>query len=278
MLSSSRSNPLPHLLDVARPWVASLAAASALGCVGIGTHNEVVDDRDRLAERVRMLEASNDALTAERVALAEQLEDLRLEREDLEIDVAALRKQKESLTTNLSAREAELARQNEEVTRLRGTYEALVEDLETELAAGQIQIRQLAEGLEVNVAEEILFPSGSAALEPGGRAVLKKVATELAKLPHEIEVDGHSDNVPIRGALTARYPTNWELAAARASSVVRLFEEVGIQGTRLSAVSHAEHRPVAPNDSAESRAKNRRIEIRLRPQPAAVKPESPAAP
>ncbi|MCA9511560.1 MAG: OmpA family protein [Myxococcales bacterium] len=250
---------------------------ASFGCVGLGTHNEVVTERDRLAERVRLLEASNDALSAERVALADQLEDLRIEREQLEVDVADLRQQRESLSTNLSAREAELAKQNQEVERLRGTYEALVSDLEKELAAGQIQIRQLAEGLEVNVAEDILFPSGSAALSTGGRTVLRKVATELAKLPHEIEVDGHTDDVPIRGTLAARYPSNWELASARASSVVRLFQEAGIAGTRLIAVSHAEFKPVAPNDSPANRALNRRIEIRLRPQGRAQGSAEPTA-
>jgi chemotaxis protein MotB len=75
-------------------------------------------------------------------------------------------------------------------------------------------------------------------------------------------VQGHTDNVPIH---SERYPTNWELAGARASRVVRLLEENGVDPGRLWAVSHGEYAPVAPNDSNAGRAKNRRIEITLKP-------------
>ncbi len=255
-----------------------LFAVAGTGCVGIGTYTEVVSERDQLAERVRLLEASTESLDRERVELLEGLEDLREERAVLSRGVKTLSQQREELSENLAAREAELAKQNAEVVRLRGTYDSLVTDLEEELAAGQIQIQQLKEGLQVNVAQEILFPSGSARLSGEGRAVLAKVAAELGKLTHHIDVDGHSDNVAIRGALKNRYPTNWELAGARAASVVRLFVDQGIAPERMAAISHADTHPVASNDSAEGRAQNRRIEIRLRPKdgPADSPADSPA--
>ncbi len=81
----------------------------------------------------------------------------------------------------------------------------------------------------------------------------------LLELPHSIAVEGHTDNVPV----ARRYPSNWELAAARASSVVRLMIELGVEPERLKVVSRAEFAPIASNDNATGRAKNRRIEIQL---------------
>ena len=258
--------------------VAVCAAVLALGtgCVGLGTYTEVTTERDALAERVRLLEASTESLSNERVELLEGIEDLRVERTVLSRGVETLTVQSEELSKNLSAREAELAVQNTEVARLRGTYDSLVTDLESELAAGQIQIQQLKEGLQVNVSNNILFASGSAKLSAEGKAVLVRVAKELAELPHEIDVDGHTDDVSIRGSLTKRYPTNWELAGARAASVVRLFAEQGVNGERLAAISHGEFNPVSSNETDEGRQLNRRIEIRLRPRDDAIERSEPA--
>jgi chemotaxis protein MotB len=123
----------------------------------------------------------------------------------------------------------------------------------------------LRDGLRVNLSEEILFATGSAELGEKGRDVLLKVSAELEKVPYEIEVGGHTDNVPIRGRLASLYPTNWELAGARATRVVRLLEEAGIANNRLLGVSYGETNPVASNDTPEGRAQNRRIEILMRP-------------
>jgi chemotaxis protein MotB len=241
------------------------SAACLLSCVGLQTHEGVVAERDDLASQVALLEASNASFTAEQVDLLESLEDEREAHARLEQEAGQLRSLRESLSQNLSAREAELARQNAEVSRLRGTYEALVDDLESELAAGQIEIQQLREGLRVNVSDEILFASGSARIGAQGRDVLRRVAGQLVDLPHAIEVEGHTDNVKIRGSLAKRYPSNWELAGARAASVVRLFEGEGVDASRMIVVSYGSTQPVASNDDAESRSRNRRIEIRLKP-------------
>ena len=116
-----------------------------------------------------------------------------------------------------------------------------------------------------NQSEDILFPSGSAKLNKSGQAVIKKVSGKLNNIPHQIIVAGFSDNIPIRGTLAKFYPTNWELAGARAASVVRVLEASGLDTRKLSAVSFADRQPVASNETAEGRSQNRRIEIRLRP-------------
>ena len=264
--SPSRSPRPPHSFRWPQSCGLLVVFASAqLGCVGLQTHEQVVSERDALTSRVALLESSNASLSSEQVELLEALEDEREARALIEREVATLRGLRETLSENLSAREAELEQQNAEVSRLRGTYEALVDDLESELANGQIEIQQLREGLRVNVSDEILFASGSVRIGQQGRDVLRRVAGQLVKLPHSIEVEGHTDNVKIRGVLAKRYPSNWELAGARASSVARLFESEGIDPARLLVVSYGSTRPVGPNETPEERARNRRIEIRLKP-------------
>ena len=150
-----------------------------------------------------------------------------------------------------------------ELSKRSAEYEGLVKDLEQEVSSGQIQITQLREGLRLNLAQDILFRSGSATLEPYGVELLTKVSEQLAKFPQQVEVQGHTDNVPV--SKSSRWGTNWELAAARAASVVRLFEKHGVDPKHLRAVSYGEHAPVDSNDTAEGRARNRRIDIRLKP-------------
>jgi chemotaxis protein MotB len=268
-----RWSTLSHRAERAAPAVL-LGLLLATGCVTRSTHNQVVGaletEVSKLENRVRDLERSNKALDAERVALVDEMEDLRQERQVLTSDVEKLSKTKELLSEHLRKRESEV----EELSKLKTTYRGLVDDLESEVAAGQIQIEQLREGIRLNLAQDILFRSGSSKLEGSGVAVLRKVAKQLREMTHTVEVQGHTDDVPLSAALAARYGTNWELAAARASSVVRLFEEEKVDPSRLSAVSYGEFAPIASNDTPEGRARNRRIEIRLIP----VEALAPAAP
>jgi chemotaxis protein MotB len=260
---------------------AIVAAAGLLGCVGMGTHNEVVEERDQLRIKADRLEASNENLDNERVALIAQLEELRQAKVDLDASVAELSDRKEQLEIDLAKTSQALKARTQEVDSLRSTYDGLVSDLQTELAAGRVQIEQLRDGLHVKLAQEILFPPGSAELSREGQQVLGKVAERLIDLEHQIEVAGHTDNVQISGALAQRYPSNWELAGARAAVVVRLLAKQGVPTERLVAASYADTRPVESNKTAEGRAHNRRIDIRLVPieKPAAPEPtESAPAP
>ena len=238
---------------------ALLVAAAAPGCVTRGKYNGVVDDLERERQRVAALEKSNEALGGERLKLIDEMEDLRVNKDQLTEDVAKLEKTRDLLTANLREHEAKVA----ELSKRSTEYEGLVHDLEKEVSSGQIQITQLREGLRLNLAQDILFRSGSATLEPYGVELLTKVSEQLAKFPQQVEVQGHTDNVPV--SKSSRWGTNWELAAARAASVVRLFEKHGVDPAHLRAVSYGEHAPVDTNDTAEGRARNRRIDIRLKP-------------
>jgi chemotaxis protein MotB len=254
---------------IAVRWLCCLGVMwLALGCVTRGTHREVVIERDQLVKQrrelkveVERLEAANWSLTTERLALLDELEDQRVARFELQGEVSELSRRQSELSEGLASTQAELAARTTEIARMRNTYDGLVSDLEDEVAAGQIQISKLRSGLQMNLSEAILFPSGSAALNASGVAVLRKVGRRLAELPHSIDVEGHTDDVPIGRS----YPSNWELAAARASSVVRLLAELGVDPKRLTATSRGEFAPVASNQTPEGRASNRRIEIRLEP-------------
>ena len=248
---------------------ALLIAAGLPGCVTRGKYNGVVDDLERERQRVAALEKSNEALGGERLKLIDEMEDLRVAKEGLTGDVAKLEKTRDLLTENLREHEAKVA----ELSKRSNEYEGLVNDLEREVSAGQIQITQLREGLRLGLAQDILFRSGSATLEPYGVELLTKVSEQLAKFPQQVEVQGHTDNVPV--SRSSRWGTNWELAAARAASVVRLFEKHGVDPQHLRGVSYGEYAPVDSNDTAEGRARNRRIDIRLKPIDA--KEESAAA-
>jgi chemotaxis protein MotB len=269
-----------------------LLATAACGCVTQGTFEDVTVERDQLRkdksqleERVVKLEDSNASLQAERLLLIDEMEDMREARESSERGVQRLKRSEAQLKENLAAREAELASREAELAssaaglaKLRGTYEGLVSDLEEEVASGQIEIEQLREGLRLNLAQEILFPSGSAILNEPGIAVLRKVAERLRSLPNRVEVQGHTDNVALRAS--ASYPSNWELAAARSARVVRLFADSGVSAERLTVVSFGEHAPVASHETPAGRAKNRRIEIRLQRalEAAPAKAEPPGQP
>jgi len=122
--------------------------------------------------------------------------------------------------------------------------------------------------------DEILFDSGESVIKPAGLEVLRRVGTILKKVEgREIEVQGHTDNVPIVGQLAKRYPTNWELSTARATNVARFLQDAAkLEPTLLFAAGFSEYRPRAPNDTEEGRRRNRRIEILLGPRRVAEKP------
>lgn len=126
---------------------------------------------------------------------------------------------------------------------------ALGDDIEVIVNDGSISFR---------ISSEILFGSGRAELEDAGLDVIDRLVPTLAAGGHRIIVEGHTDNLPIQ---TKRFPSNWELSASRASSVVRYLQLAGIESTRLSATGYADTRPLADNGDEQGRASNRRVEL-----------------
>ena len=263
--------------------LAGLLAASTTGCVSATKYRGAVDERDDLAransaqaEKIARLKAQEGNLADELTSSLEGYEDLYVQHQTLLAQAKKLRRSNAALSQKvlaqskkLSAAQLNLTKARGEVSRLASTYTSLMSDLEAEVSSGQIEIEQLREGIRVSVSDDIIFASGSAELDPLGRQVLEKVSRELLPLEHSIEVQGHTDDRTLKSTLIDRFPSNWELAAARAARVVRLMQEGGIPGERLRVVSFASYEPLVPNESEEDRAQNRRIEIRLKPIPVA---------
>ena len=281
-----------------RRSLAALAAGALLlsACVTQGTHDQVVGERDQLSDerdglraRVELLEASNQALEEERVALLEETEGLRETRAALEESIrvaeqtlaarestlvqteAALDAQRRAHDDAVAAAEADLA-------SIRATYDGLVTDLQSEVEENRVQIEHLREGAGFTLPSEVVFGPGSAQPTAAGRKVLRQMGQRLSRGQEHIEVHGHTDALPTSGASASRYPTNWELAGARAASVVRILVEAGVAPERIVAVSHASFDPLASNQTPQGRAQNRRIEIRLKAPPEGEGVAAPPAP
>jgi len=136
--------------------------------------------------------------------------------------------------------------------------------LRHELADKSVELEYLKGRLTVRLLDRILFESGSARILPSGKEVLDKLMLPIANTRDLIRVVGHTDDVRISLALQRKYPSNWELSAARASSVVRYFQEShGIDPLRMEAVGVSKYRPVIGNTDETGRQRNRRVEVIL---------------
>lgn len=186
---------------------------------------------------------SYNALEQERDLLRDQLDALAVEMEDAQSRLAAT----EAASFDNASRSA-----------------ALIRELEAEVAAGEARVRQAVDGVDIDLADELLFASGSTELSQSGRALLGRIAKEIDAADAVISVEGHTDSWMVRESIRKRYPSNWELGASRAAKVVKRLSAEGIDPAKLRVVSYGPFHPVAANDSPEGRRKNRRIAIVVR--------------
>lgn len=259
-----------------------LSAVWVLGtaCVGKAKYNESLAEQDRLREQVQHLndlksdlqgvvserdqtiatlqgdlsatQAGMDELTAQLARKVAEAGELEMKAAGLEGDVAKMQEALKELEMRKARTEAALAGYRDLVAR----FQAMID-------AGTLKVKVLDGRLVVELATDILFPPGSASLSKEGQDAIRDVAQVLADIPDRTyQVGGHTDNVPIA---SQRFPSNWHLGAARAISVADLLVESGLSGTRVSAASYSEHRPVDTNRTPEGKANNRRIEISITP-------------
>lgn len=291
-----------------------ISAATVLGCVSSGTHQqtlaELEETRETLAKTVATFESYKKQASADTDGLKKHLETVshaldeastritdltaRLQSEEsqltelqgekqrllsetaaaqgeIERTRAAVKQREEELKAEVAEKarlEQERAAKEAEIKRLTQTHADLTKSLEAEIAKGDIRIKQVRDRLTINMVDRILFDSGEGQVKPAGLRILKQVSDILKNVTDkQIRIEGHTDNVPIGGKLKSRFPSNWELSTARATSVVRyLIEEGGVNGANLSAVGYADRRPIASNATEEGRTANRRIEITLYPK------------
>jgi chemotaxis protein MotB len=247
----SDDNPPRPRRGSALPWVLLvlvLGVAGAGGYFGYGLYQTAVE------QRAAALKSSEEA--------GSKAQALEKAKGELEEQVKGLETEKGSLAAAVQAKDQELS-------KLKATYDSLEEKMKAEIDKGEIHLTQNGQRIQVDMVDKILFDSGKAEVTERGGEVLGKIGAVLAKVDDRlIQVSGHTDDSPIADKeLQARFPTNWELSAARAVNVVRfLSEQAKVPGKRLMAAGYGQHRPIATNNNHEGRARNRRIEILLTPE------------
>ncbi|MFQ5543286.1 MAG: OmpA family protein [Nitrospiria bacterium] len=210
-----------------------------------------LENQNREHEKRQALLDSRDRERTEHLAL--------LDRKDKEIS---------ELREALHLTKEDLERLRREFLEASEAHKKLVSHLKKEVNDGSVTISKLKKGrLSVKIADKVLFPSGSDQITEEGKEVLKKVSAALINVTeNNIRIEGHADNVPIGPSIINRFPTNWELSSSRATQVVRFLVSQSVPAESLIATGYSMHHPVASNDTAEGRQKNRRIEIVLLPK------------
>ena len=252
-----------------RRLLAALAALALAGCVTRGTYDAEVSRRRELEQEIAARDEILEKLARKAVELERKGEtaDERLAR--LESERLQLQEELEGQRSGNVEMRGILAEQQrlraEREAPVEAAWRGLLQRLDDEMARGEIEVERQPERLRIRAAAGVLFAPGSAALKREGRALLLRVAEEIRALSgHRVTVEGHTDAVPIA---SSAFPSNWELSTARAAGVVRLLAESGVDPAALSAVGYAEWRPIADNEDAAGRARNRRIEILVLPGP-----------
>lgn len=260
--------------------LALMVSTALMGCVTQQTYDTLKSERDALdvtlgerAKALAELEGRRQQLANQKQNLEAQLaeeqtkvRDLSARIERLMGEMAAVTKDKSRLQSSvedMTRALAELERRRAEAEGRIAEFKNLLARFRSLIDAGKLKVKIVEGRMVVVLATDILFGSGSASLSKDGKAAVAEVGQVLASIPRRsFQVEGHTDNVPIA---SAQYPSNWELAAARAITVVKAMVDAGLPAERVSAASFGETRPVAPNDSKESKAQNRRIEIIIVP-------------
>jgi chemotaxis protein MotB len=282
-----------HPLKLTRPALAAIFLLMLFlpGCVKRSTHHRTQDElaqarqgQEELATRMANELARRDEREAR---LREQIATLQRETDRLIEDLGTARRELLLAQEDLSAARLEASRvanllsaQGAEAQRLRGRldqlssieqeirernriYEDILGRFRSLIDAGRLSVSIVRGRVVINLPQDILFASGSATLGRDGRQTVQEVATVLAGIQdRRFQVEGHTDNVPIA---TAQFPSNWELSAGRALSVVKILVERGVPPENVSGAGYGEYHPVATNSTPDGRRLNRRIEIVMLP-------------
>jgi chemotaxis protein MotB len=209
----------------------------------------------RIAEMENALGLSKDALALAEVRATEAETEL--------AEVIKDRSKLKSSVEEMSEALAELKRQRALAEARSAVYRSVLAKFKDMIDNGKLKVKVVDGRMVLQLQTDILFPSGSAKLSDEGVKVIQEVGKLLSEIPdRRFQVEGHTDNVPIN---TKTYPSNWELASARAINVTKEMVAAGMPDKRVSAAAFAETRPTTSNDTEEGRAANRRIEIVLVP-------------
>ena len=244
----------------------ALGALCAAGCVTSGKYDAKVGELNQALAREQAAGHERDELRQRLDAATATLADLKQRLDKLNASLESVSSERGQLKAGLESAEQrleELRKQKAAAEARAATFRTLVEKLRSMIDSGQIKVTIRNGRMLIALPNDVLFDSGKTAVKPDGKTAIAKIAQVLATIPdRRFMVAGHTDNVPIK---TARFRSNWELSTARAVEVVQLLIGGGMHPQVLGAAGYAEFDPVAPNDSPEQRASNRRIEIVLEP-------------
>lgn len=246
--------------------VISLSLVLLSACVSSGKYEEAVAETDKMRNS---LEVTQEELSASEAEIDKMRNSLGSAEEELSVSKAERDRLRESLgitQDELSASKAEIATLSQieaETKRRNEIYAQFVNRLQSMIDGGQLTVSIDAGRIVINLPNNVLFNSGSASLNSEGQEALAQIGGVLKNFSdRRFQVEGHSDNVPIK---SARFPSNWELSTTRALAVVHLLTDMGVTPDNLSAAGFGEFRPRADNDTDEGRKLNRRIEIVMLP-------------
>jgi chemotaxis protein MotB len=237
---------------VKRYIVGLSALVLVTGCVTKTKYTKDITERDGAIAQEKASVAS----------LAGEKQQLTAQNQELEQKLIVVTKDRGQLKTSLDEMKQAMAemrtRQAEERKRLK-EFEDLTARFKKLTDAGALSVKIIDGKMVVSLGSDVLFGSGSAKLSAAGLDAIKEVTTQLTAIPGKsYQVEGHTDNLKIA---TAAFPSNWELASARALNVTRAMIDAGMPAVRVSAASFGDTHPVQGNDTAEGKAANRRIAI-----------------
>jgi chemotaxis protein MotB len=250
----------------------SLAAGAMVGGCGVDEqiYNAAVKDRD---EQKQKLSSTEGDLAKEKAQHKKDVDSrdarvtvLTKKLESLGQDVSRLETERGTLGGELEQaqkRMEELRKAQAQAEQRAAQFRKLVTQFKALTDSGKLQVEIRENRMIVRLGDKILFDPGKTDLKPEGKDALNQVTTVLKEIPNRnFQVAGHTDNIPIK---SVRFRSNWDLSTARAVEVVNFMISSGMEPKRLSAAGYADQAPVAPNDTVENKAKNRRIEITLVP-------------
>ena len=233
-------------------------------------------------EKDRESASRADALQAEVVGLNEQMRSKDAAIAKLKEELRRAESHIPSLQGEIAKGESELGQLQQRLAELRGqgaqyertlaqmksAHDAMVSDLKEQIEKKEVSVKQLEQKLTITFIDRVLFEFGKATLTAQGKESLEKVGRRLRSIQgQEIQVIGHADDIAIHPDYRYKFPSNWELSAARASTVVRYFQEkTGLDPKRMEAVGRSFYDPIATNNTPEGRAQNRRVEIAIGPR------------
>jgi chemotaxis protein MotB len=258
------------------PVVLAAIAFAPLACVP-------KSQLDAKSAEVDSCQKDRDADKQKLSQLQQQLTDDEKQISDLKTAAGLAQTQAQSLTDEQKAELEEAKRAMADAQE----RAKLLDDLQTKfkkmIDSGHLKVTTRHGRIVLQLKTDVLFDTGEAEVKPAGKQALSEVAQTLKGVPGKrFQVAGHTDNTPISNETKKKYPTNWELSAARAISVVKLLTQDGVDPASLSAAGYSLYDPVSANSPGEGQAKNRRIEITLVPNVADLVPPSagpaPAAP